>query len=114
MKTKLVNGRRQWSKKSISKILKFAHCVNWTSKEVLEFLDKCLQEASFTLKKPVYDVTTGRTKYCWILKSNGWRFHVWVWFYFDTVELKIGKDQYNDLGDLIYLWDKIRSSWEKT
>jgi hypothetical protein len=120
--TKIINNERQWTKGAIAKILKFKYglkSVNWTPKEVLIFLDAGLQEANFTSKNPVYDPTLGRMKYCWILKSNGWRFHVWVWIYKDmvelkkdTVELKIGSDQHNDLGDLIYLWDKVRSSWE--
>lgn len=109
--TEVVDRQRVWTRESTFKILKFSHGVNWVFDDLVLFLDHSLQEANFVAKKPV--IVSNRSKYCWVLKSNQWRFHVWLWVYdSQKVEIKIGRESYNDIGDLIYLWDKVRTSWE--
>jgi hypothetical protein len=109
--TEVVEGQRSWTKESIFKILKYAHDKRSDSNDLVNFLDQGLKEANFTPKKP--RTVLNRTKHCWVIRYDQWRYQVYVWVSSpQKVELKIDNESYNDLGDLIYLWDKVRSSWE--
>lgn len=113
--TEVINNKRVWTKESTFNILKITYDKRWNPNDLINFLDQGLKEAKFTSKKP--RTVLNRIKYSWVLEYGTWRYPVWLWVSpqkADTkVELKMGRESYNDLGDLIYLWDKVRSSWDE-
>lgn len=110
MRTEMREGERVWTKDSIGKILDCCHNdrpLDYVHYTIRSLLSDSLKEAGFTetINK---DQLNG-----WALEIENWSCYI---KFITPIEhsglVIIGLDQYH-IGDLIYLWDKIRKRWSE-
>ena len=109
MRTEMRYGERVWTKESIDNILDCYHNdrhPSYVHETITSLLSDSLQEAGFTetIKQDQLNA--------WSLVLDNWSCYI---KFIRPVDgggglILIGLEQY-DIGDLIYLWDKIRDRW---
>ncbi len=108
MHTEVRNGERVWTKDSIEKILDCTH--NDRPLDYVHYTIRCL--LSDSLKEAGFTETINQAHLNgWALESDNWSCYIKFMTPTDGTLVIIGLEQY-DIGDLIYLWDKIRETWE--
>lgn len=107
--THIIEGERQWTNESIENIL---HAWKYNEEDpdavhdvIKSLLRDSLKEAGF------FETITQDQLNAWSFKVDKWACYIKL---IKTVDkgcvVLIGVEKY-DIGDLIYLWDKIRMSW---